>query len=215
MASAETKQRAQRVYAVLADEFLEPQIALTHSNPFELLIATILSAQATDVGVNKVTPKLFEEAPTPEKLAKLPIARIEKLIQSINYFHTKAKNIQACAAMLVQDFDSQVPQTLEALVLLPGVGQKTANVVLGNAFGVPRVVVDTHVGRLANRLRFTRHHDPKKIEADLEKLFAPAQWVRLSHYLILHGRKTCNARSPKCQACQLASECPSKTKPRL
>ncbi len=210
MASEPTKLRAQRVFEKLKEEFSDPQIALIHKNPFELLIATTLSAQATDVGVNKVTPQLFAEAPTPEALAALPLKRIEKLIGSINYFHTKAKNIRACAAMLVKDFNSQVPQTLDELVRLPGVGQKTANVVLGNAFGIPRVVVDTHVGRLSNRLRFTKQHDPKKIETDLEKLFTPNQWVHLSHYLILHGRKTCMARSPKCLQCSIALDCPSK-----
>ena len=204
--------RAQKIYSLLSDEFPEPQTALHHRNSFELLIATLLSAQCTDERVNKVTPALFAAAPTPAAMLALGEDKIRELVKSINFFKTKAANIFRTSQILIDKHAAQVPETLDELVSLPGIGQKTANVVLGNIFNVPRVVVDTHVRRVANRLELTKQLDPKKIELDLEKLFLQSQWVSLSHLFIFHGRQTCLARSPKCPQCILAKLCPSKMK---
>lgn len=203
--------RGAEIVKLLREEFPEPVCALDHEGPFQLLVATILSAQCTDIRVNKVTPALFQAASTPEAMVKLGEKRIRTLIKSINFFNNKAHNIWAASKKLIQEHGSQVPSSLEKLVELPGVGRKTANVVLGNAFGVPGVVVDTHVRRLSNRLNFTTQDDPVKIESELEKLFPREDWVDLSHLLILHGRKTCNARKPVCEGCLIARFCPSRT----
>lgn len=203
------KRRGAEIVRRLREEFPEPECALTHDGPFQLLIATILSAQCTDVRVNLVTPALFAAAPDAATMAKLGERKIRTLIKSINFAPTKAKNILATARLLIKHHDGQVPANMDALTALPGVGRKTANVVLGNAFHVPGVVVDTHVRRLANRMELTRHDDPVDIEHDLEKLFVPEEWVDLSHLLILHGRKTCAARKPQCPTCRVNKFCPS------
>ncbi len=203
------KRRGSEILHRLRDDIPEPTTALVYESPFQLLVATILSAQCTDARVNIVTPELFRQAPTPEAMVKLGEKKIRTLIKSINFFNTKAKNIWLSAKLLVKEYDSKLPQSLDELVKFPGVGRKTANVVLGTAFEVPGVVVDTHVIRVGNRLGLTNRQDPVKIEKDLEKLFAPEDWVDLSHLLVLHGRKTCNARKPRCAICCVRNFCPS------
>lgn len=206
------KRRAQRIFTLLADEFPEPQTALHHRNSFELLIATLLSAQCTDERVNKVTPALFKAGPDAQTMFRLGEDRIRELVRSINFFKTKARNIHLTSQRIIEVYGGKVPSTLNDLVSLPGIGQKTANVVLGNIFNTPRVVVDTHVRRIANRLELTENLDPLRIESDLEKVFEREQWVDSSHLFIFHGRKTCLARSPKCPQCILAKLCPSRMK---
>jgi endonuclease-3 len=186
----------------------ESRCSLNHRNPLELLIATILSAQCTDARVNQVTPALFARYPDAAAFATADPRELETLIQSTGFYRNKAKNIIACCRALVEHHGGHVPRTLDELVPLPGVGRKTANVVLGVAFGVPGMVVDTHVKRLANRLGLTSHSDPTKIEQDLMALIPDREWVALGHRLIDHGRKVCQARRPKCGECTLASFCP-------
>ena len=186
---------------------------LNHSNPFELLLATILSAQCTDARVNMVTPALFKKYPTPEKLAKAKLEDVEEVIKSINFFRNKSKSLIGCAQMLVEKHDGDVPKTVEELSELPGVGRKTANVVLGNAFNINTgIVVDTHVKRTAHILGLTKQTDPAKVELDLMKLFPNEQWTDLSHLLIFLGRRTCIARRPQCDLCNLKDVCVSKDK---
>jgi endonuclease III len=184
--------------------------ALTHHNAFELTIATILSAQSTDVGVNKVTPELFRMYPTPKKLAEAPVLEVERIIRTTGFFHNKAKNIQGAARVLVERFGGEVPQTMEEMLELPGVARKTANVVLGSWFGIPSgVVVDTHVLRLSKRLELTRNDEPVKVEQDLMKVIPKDRWIQFSHELIHHGRQVCVARKPKCVDCSLEHLCNS------
>ncbi len=186
---------------------------LNHSNPFELLLATILSAQCTDARVNMVTPALFKKYPTPQKLAKAPLADVQELIKSINFFNNKAKSLLGCAQMLVEKFKGEIPKTVEELEELPGVGRKTANVVLGNAFNINTgIVVDTHVKRTAHLLGLTKETDPAKVEVDLMKLFPQEDWCDLSHLLIFLGRRTCIANRPQCDLCNLKDVCPSSGK---
>ncbi len=180
---------------------------MRHQNPFELLVATILSAQCTDKQVNSVTRDLFKKLTTPDDFAKVPIRTLEWLIRPTGYYHNKAKNIKNCAAALIQNFNGRVPATLEELVSLPGVGRKTANVVLGAAFGIPGMVVDTHVARISRRLDFTRHKDPVKIEFDLMKIIPKRAWNDFSLYLIYFGRQYCTARNPKCPSCPVNGLC--------
>ena len=184
--------------------------ALDHRNAFELLVATILSAQTTDVRVNLVTPALFQRYPTAAALARARRTDVENLIKSTGFFHNKARSIIGMAQALVADHGGEVPATMDQLVALPGVGRKTANVVLGNAFGINEgVVVDTHVARLSKLLGLTRQTDPAKIERALMRLFPKNEWTLLSHLLIFHGRQVCIARRPKCGECVLADICPS------
>jgi endonuclease-3 len=183
---------------------------LIHTNAFELLIATILSAQCTDLRVNQVTPKLFKKYPTPEKLSNASLEEVQEIIKSVNFFRNKSKNLISCAQMLVDDYNSEVPKCVESLSKLPGVGRKTANVVLGNAFNINTgIVVDTHVKRTSHLLGLTKETDPEKVELDLMKLFPNDQWTDLSHLLIFLGRRTCIARRPHCDICQLRDLCPS------
>lgn len=201
--------RARQVARLLARAYPDAQCALVHRNAFELLIATILSAQCTDERVNQVTRVLFAKYPTPQALAALPIKELEKLIQSTGFYRNKARNIHACCQKLVEEHGGQVPAEMEKLVQLPGVGRKTANVVLGTAFGIPSgIVVDTHVARIVRRLGLTRQKDPVKIEQDLMQQLPPHEWIDFSHRLIWHGRKVCKARRPLCDQCVLASLCP-------
>jgi endonuclease-3 len=187
--------------------------ALTHRNAFELTIATILSAQTTDVGVNKATPQLFKMFPTPKALATASLAEIEPLIHTTGFFRAKAKNIQGAARVLVERFGGVVPQTVEEMTELPGVARKTANVVLGSWFGIPSgVVVDTHVLRLSKRLELTRNTDPVKVEQDLQKVIPQDRWIQFSHELIHHGRQVCIARKPRCADCSLETLCNSADK---
>lgn len=209
--SRETRhQRTAHILQRLANTYPLAHCELTFHNPLELLIATILSAQCTDVQVNKVTTTLFKQYRSASDYANADPANLESDIRRIGLFRNKARNIQATCTALVQHHDSQVPQTLEALTTLPGVGRKTANVVLGNAFGITSgIVVDTHVARLSNRLRLSQHTNPVHIEQDLQSLVPKPHWINLSHWLIWHGRRRCNARKPDCQNCELATFCPS------
>lgn len=205
--------RAMEIFQRLRKSYPDAHCELNHSNPFELLIATILSAQCTDVRVNLVTPALFKTYPTPQKLAKASPQAVEEAIKSINFFRNKSKALIGCAKLLVEKYHSKIPQTLAELCELPGVGRKTANVVLGNAFNINTgVVVDTHVKRTANLLGLTKFSDPEKIEQDLMKLFPSEFWTELPHLLIFLGRRTCIARRPQCDLCQLKELCPSKGK---
>jgi endonuclease-3 len=194
----------------LASTYPNATCALNHRNAFELLVATILSAQCTDKRVNIVTPELFASYPTAAALAEADQADIERIIQSTGFFRSKAKNLIGMAQALVERHGGDVPRDMDALTKLPGVGRKTANVVLGNVFGVNEgVVVDTHVGRLSRRLGLTRHEDPLKVEQDLIPLFPRERWTMLAHYLIEHGRAVCDARKPRCGDCPLHDLCPS------
>ena len=180
---------------------------LVHETPFQLLVATILSAQCTDKMVNKVTAELFKTHSRPEDFASLDPAELEKMIHSCGYYRAKAKNIVNASRVLVERFDSEMPSTMEELTSLPGVGRKTANVVLADSFGVPGLPVDTHVTRLSNLLGLTRSSDPVKIEAELCAGLAPERWGEFSHLLIVHGRTVCPANRPKCDECVLADLC--------
>jgi endonuclease-3 len=201
--------------ALLAVERLKPIYPavseLDHKNPFQMLIATILSAQTTDRSVNAVTPKLFARYPDAQALAHADPKDVEAIIKPTGFFHVKAKTIIACSQALVERFHGEVPPRMEDLVTLPGVGRKTANVVLGVAFGIPGFAVDTHVTRLTKRLGLTKSRDPVKIEADVTKLVPPSEWTGLSLRLILHGRRICVARAPRCPECVMNDFCPSST----
>lgn len=194
----------------LKREYPDAHCALDHRTPFELLVATILSAQCTDARVNMVTPALFARYPTARALAQADQAEVEAIIRSTGFFRSKAKNLIGMARALVEHHGGEVPADMESLRVLPGVGRKTANVVLGNAFGLNEgVTVDTHVARLSHLLRITTHRDPVKIERDLMRLVPREDWTLVSHLLISHGRATCIARRPRCGTCVLASLCPS------
>ncbi len=199
--------RAQRIVAKLARSIPQVRVELSHSNPLQLLIATILSAQCTDERVNRVTPALFARYPTAQTYAGADVREVETLIKSTGFYKSKAKNLIACGRALSERYEGQVPGRMEELVALPGVGRKTANVILGAAFGQPAVVVDTHVKRVAARLGFTRHDDPGKIEEDLQALLPMRLWTSGSQRLLLHGRYTCLARKPRCGQCVIASLC--------
>lgn len=185
--------------------------ALNHTNPFELLVATVLSAQCTDERVNMVTPNLFKKYPTPQKMAKAPIETLEQLIRSTGFYKSKAKNLKGAALALVEKYQGKIPRDLEALVGLPGVGRKTANVVLGNAFGIASgIVVDTHVTRLSKRLGWVKTDNAVLIERQLCARIPQEDWVMFSHYMISHGRAICKARKPDCAHCFLEETCPKK-----
>ena len=202
--------RTLEILSRLTQAYPDARCALNHHSPYQLLVATILSAQCTDVRVNLVTPALFAAYPDPAALARGRQPDVERLIQSTGFFRNKAKNLIAMAQAVVADHGGRIPSTMEELHALPGVGRKTANVVLGNAFGINEgLTVDTHVTRLAGLLRLTRHSDPVKIEQDLMKLVPRDQWTLVSHLLILHGRAVCIARRPQCGRCVLADLCPS------
>jgi len=202
------KVRVPLVLAELANLYPTAPIELNFETPFQLLVATILSAQCTDVRVNLVTPALFAAYPTPQTMARAPRSHLEELIRSTGFFRNKAKNILGAAAAILRDHGGEVPRTLDELILLPGVGRKTANVVLGDAFDTPGITVDTHVGRLSRRLGLTKWNDPVKVEFALNKLIPRAEWTIFSHRLILHGRAVCAARKPACDRCTLAPLCP-------
>ena len=201
--------RAKVVAERLAVEFPEARCELDHRNAFELLAATILSAQCTDARVNMVTPALFAEFPTPDDLANADVSRVEELVRSTGFYASKAKNLIGMARALIERFDGEVPRDLDDLVTLPGVGRKTGNVVRSVVFDLPGLPVDTHVGRLSRRLGLTTQEDPVKVELELNKFLPPAEWGRFSLRLILHGRRTCDARKPKCRDCVLLDICPS------
>ena len=189
-----------------------PKMELDHRSPWELLVATILSAQCTDQRVNQVTPALFRRYRQPEEFAVADLSELEQLIRSTGFFKSKAKHLVACGKAVTERFGEQVPHTMEELLTLPGVGRKTANVILGNAFGQPSVVVDTHVKRVAKRLGLTRSDDPDLVEQDLQQLMPRSQWTAFSQRLLLHGRYVCLARKPQCRTCPIYRHCPWKEK---
>jgi len=197
-------------YAKLRERHSDAHCELDHQSPFQLILATVLSAQSTDVMVNKITPALFERWPSPKALANADPAEVERALSKIGMFRQKTKNVIGLSKRLLEEHGGEVPRTLAELVKLPGVGRKTANVVLGVAFGTPEgVVVDTHVQRISQRLGWTKHDEPIAIEQDLMALFPRNEWDMLSHTLIFHGRRICAARKPACSACPVTAECPS------
>lgn len=206
-----TKVEFDFVLKQLKKHYPDAHCALNYSTPFELLVATVLSAQCTDERVNKVTPVLFSKLGTPELMSAAPLAEIEEIIMSTGFYKNKAKSLKNCSQILVEKYNSEVPKNLEQLYELPGVGRKTANVVLGNAYGISSgVVVDTHVTRLSNRFGWVKMTDAVKIEAKLNEMCPQNDWIMLSHYLIAHGRSICTARSPKCASCFLSEACPKR-----
>ena len=209
-ATPEKKKRVRRVIAALKKEYPDARCSLDHTSPLELLVATILSAQCTDERVNLVTADLFRKYRTWEDYASAPAAELERDIHSTGFFRNKAKSIQGACKMIGERYGGRVPESMEELLELPGVARKTANVVLGNAFGIASgVVVDTHVARLSERLGFSSEKAPEKIERDLASLVPRADWIIFPHLLIAHGRKVCKARTPLCGECPVAKLCPS------
>ncbi|MET8055182.1 endonuclease III [Streptomyces microflavus] len=201
--------RARRINRELAEVYPYAHPELDFRNPFELLVATVLSAQTTDLRVNQTTPALFAAYPTPEDMAAAVPEEMEELIRPTGFFRAKTKSLLGLSAALRDDFGGEVPGRLEDLVKLPGVGRKTANVVLGNAFGVPGITVDTHFGRLVRRWKWTDEEDPVKVEAVIADIFPKSEWTMLSHRVIFHGRRICHSRKPACGACPIAPLCPS------
>jgi len=199
--------RVKEIIKILSKEISDSRIALKFSNPFELLIATILSAQCTDVKVNQVTKDLFKKYRFAKDYAESNLTELEETIRPTGFYRNKAKAIQKCCKELVARFGGEIPRTLEELVTLPGVGRKTANVILGNAFGIPGIAVDTHVHRVSQRIGLTKNDDPVKIEFDLMEIAPKEEWTHFSNLLIWHGRKTCVARKPLCESCPIRKLC--------
>jgi endonuclease-3 len=199
--------RVKEIIKILTKEIPDARIALRFSNPLELLIATILSAQCTDVKVNQVTVDLFKKYHSAEEYAKADLGKLEEEIRPTGFYRNKAKSVQKCCQELVKRFEGEVPKTLEELVTLPGVGRKTANVILGNVFGIPGIVVDTHVQRVSQRIGLTKNDDPVKIEFDLMEIVPKEEWTHFSNLLIWHGRRTCIARRPLCEQCPIRKWC--------
>lgn len=203
------RERAQEMNRRLAETYPDAHCELDFTTPLQLLVATVLSAQTTDVGVNKVTPALFARYPDAESLAAADVDEIGEMIRPTGFYRNKAKSLVGIGHILVDEFDGEVPRTLDELVSLPGVGRKTANVVLGNAFGVPGITPDTHLQRVTRRMGWTKKTTPDDIEQDVGKLFDPSEWVQMCHQVIWHGRRCCHARKPACGACPVADLCPS------
>ena len=204
---ADLKNRVKEIIKILSKEIPDSRIALRSSNPLELLIATILSAQCTDIKVNQVTVDLFKKYRSAKDYAESNLAKLEEEIRPTGFYRNKAKSLQKCCQELVKRFGGGIPKTLEELVTLPGVGRKTANVILGNAFGIPGVVVDTHVHRVSQRIGLTKNDDPVKIEFDLMEIAPKEEWTHFSNLLVWHGRKTCAARKPLCGTCPIRNLC--------
>ena len=209
MTSDSGKSFALKIFNILSKEYPSVKPALNYKTPFELLIATILSAQCTDERVNVVTEKLFQKYKKPKDYLKVPNTELEKDIFSTGFYKQKAKSIKSTCKILVEKYNGVVPNDFEELVKLPGVGRKTASVVIGNAFGIPAIAVDTHVKRLSNRLGFINSNDTVKIEFRLKELLPENYWINSSHWLAAHGRKVCFARNPKCESCIISKLCPS------
>jgi len=201
------KEKVKNILKILDEHYPDVKVALHYSNPLELLIATILSAQCTDERVNQLTPHLFKKYPTAKDYAMADLKTLEQDIKPTGFYKNKAKHIKECCQVLVEKYNGQVPANLEILTKLPGVGRKTANVVLGNAFDIPGIVVDTHVRRVANRLGLTKHQDALKIEKDLMQLIPKEKWTKFSLQLTWHGRRICKARNPQCNKCPLHKWC--------
>ncbi len=208
-------ERVRKIFPILRKTYPQARIALKHSNPLELLISTILSAQCTDVRVNMVTKTLFKKYTSAEDWAKADIQQIESDIRSTGFFRNKAANIKGACTKVIEEFDGKIPGTMEEILTLPGVGRKTANCVLGNAFGIPGVVCDTHVIRLSRRLGLSPNSDPVKLEFDLAEIIPRKNWLLFSDLLIFHGRNICKARKPDCVNCPIAKFCPAANKPAL
>ncbi len=202
-----TPAETEKVLALIEKHYPGARCSLDFKNPFELLVATILSAQCTDERVNRTTPALFARFPDPAAMASAEIEELEELIRPTGFFRNKAKSLKGSAEMIVADFGGRVPDTLEELIRLPGVARKTANVVLGNAYSTPGVVVDTHVKRISARIGWTRNENPAKIERDLMEIWPRERWTKLSHQLIAHGREVCLARTPRCGECFIRPYC--------
>jgi endonuclease-3 len=210
--SSDHRKRVREIAKTLQRTMPSPKMELDHRSPWELLVATILSAQCTDQRVNQVTPSLFQRYRQPAELAAAKLPELEQLIRSTGFFKNKAKHLVACGKAVTERFGAQVPHTMEELITLPGVGRKTANVILGNAFGQPGIVVDTHVKRVAKRLGLTRSDNPDLVEQDLQQLVPKSQWTAVSQRLLLHGRYICLARKPRCHTCPVYRHCPWKEK---
>ena len=205
----EKKVRAKVIYRQLSKSYPNVRCELDYKNAFQLLVATVLSAQCTDKRVNQTTPALFKKYPNPQKMAKADLRDIQKLVKSTGFFRAKAKNIKGLSNIIAEQFDGNVPSNLEDLITLPGVGRKTANVVLGHAFGIPGITVDTHFGRLSRRFGWSRQNNPVKVEFEVGELIPQKEWTNLSQRMIWHGRRVCHSRKPACGACSLAKLCPS------
>jgi endonuclease-3 len=205
----EKKVRAKAIYRQLTKSYPNVRCELDYNSAFQLLVATVLSAQCTDKRVNQTTPALFKKYPNPKKMSKADLKDIQRLVKSTGFFRAKAKNIKALSNKIMEDFDGDVPSNLEDLITLPGVGRKTANVVLGHAFGIPGITVDTHFGRLSRRFGWSKQSDPVKVEFEVGELIAEKEWTNLSQRMIWHGRRVCHSRKPACGACPLAKLCPS------
>ena len=210
--SLDRQDRLKAIAKALQRTMPTPKMELDHRSPWELLVATILSAQCTDQRVNQVTPPLFGRYPGPTELAAAKLPELEQLIRSTGFYKNKAKHLLACGKAVTEQFNAQVPQTMEELITLPGVGRKTANVILGNAYGQPGIVVDTHVKRVAKRLALTKSDNPERVEEDLQQLMPKSQWTVVSQRLLLHGRYICLARKPRCSACPVYQQCSWKEK---
>jgi len=203
------KVRARAIYRILSKTYPNVRCELNYKTAYQLLVATVLSAQCTDKRVNQTTPALFKKYPNPVKMAQADIKDIQRLVKSTGFYRAKAKNIKTLSSKIITDFDGKVPNKLESLITLPGVGRKTANVVLGHAFGIPGITVDTHFGRLSRRFGWSKSLDPVKVEFEVGKLISEKEWTNLSQRLIWHGRRVCHSRKPACGSCSIAKYCPS------
>ena len=203
----EKKVRAKAIYRQLTKSYPNVKCELDYNSAFQLLVATVLSAQCTDKRVNQTTPALFKKYPNPKKMAKADLKDIQRLVKSTGFFRAKAKNIKGLSIKIMEEFDGDVPSNLDDLITLPGVGRKTANVVLGHAFGIPGITVDTHFGRLSRRFGWSKQSDPVKVEFEVGELIPEKEWTNLSQRMIWHGRRVCHSRKPACGACPLAKLC--------
>jgi len=208
-ADSETRKNARAIYRILTKTYPDVRCELDFKNPLELTVAVVLSAQCTDKRINALTPALFKKYKKAKDYARAPLAEIEEFIYSAGFYHAKARHLKGLGTKLVEDFNGEIPATIEELVTLPGVGRKTANVVLGHAFGIPGITVDTHFGRLSRRFGWTTSNDPVKVEHEVGALIAQAEWTNLSQRMIWHGRRICHSRKPACGACPVAKICPS------
>jgi endonuclease-3 len=206
---SEIQKDARAIYRILSKRYPNVRCELDFRNPLELMVAVVLSAQCTDKRINQITPALFKKYRRPIDYAKAPLAEIEEFIFSAGFYHSKARHLKGLGRKLVEDYNSVVPSTIEELITLPGVGRKTANVVLGHAFGIPGITVDTHFGRLSRRFEWTSSMDPVKVEHEVGELIPQKEWTNLSQRMIWHGRRVCHSRKPACGACPLAKLCPS------
>lgn len=208
-ANQETRKDARAIYRILTKAYPEIRCELDFKNPLQLIVAVVLSAQCTDKRVNQITPALFKKYKTAADYAKAPLTEIEEYIFSAGFYHAKARHLKGLGTKLVEEFNGKVPATLEELITLPGVGRKTANVVLGHAFDIPGITVDTHFGRLSRRFKWTKSLDPVKVEKEVGELIPEKEWTNLSQRMIWHGRRICHSRKPACGACPVAKICPS------